>query len=63
MSAPAKTPWRIAGEEVNGCNCAWGPCQFIALPTHGRRVATYVDISKHVGRVNRESMVLDEMAA
>jgi hypothetical protein len=28
-----------------------------------RRVATYVDISKHVGRVNRESMVIDEMAA
>ncbi len=29
--------WRIKGEEVNGCNCAWGcPCQFNALPTHGR---------------------------
>ena len=37
MSTPAKTPWRIAGEEVNSCNCAWGcPCQFNALPTHGR---------------------------
>jgi hypothetical protein len=29
--------WRIAGEEVGGCNCAWGcPCQFNALPTPGR---------------------------
>jgi hypothetical protein len=28
---------RIAGEEVGGCNCAWGcPCQFNALPTRGR---------------------------
>src|SRR5713101_128378 len=37
MSPPAKTPWRIAGEEIGGCNCAWGcPCQFNALPTHGR---------------------------
>jgi len=26
-----------------------------------RRSATYVDISKHVGRVNRESIVVDEM--
>jgi hypothetical protein len=35
--AMAKTPWRIVGEEVGGCNCAWGcPCQFNALPTHGR---------------------------
>src|SRR5262245_14843447 len=31
------TPWRIAGHEVGTCNCAWGcPCQFNALPTHGR---------------------------
>lgn len=37
MSTPAKTRWRIGGEEVNSCNCAWGcPCQFNALPTHGR---------------------------
>jgi len=37
MSTPVKTPWRIAGEEVASCNCAWGcPCQFNALPTHGR---------------------------
>src|SRR6266566_6723596 len=37
MSTPEKTPWRIAGEEVVSCDCAWGcPCQFNALPTHGR---------------------------
>lgn len=37
MADTAKTPWRIAGEEVASCNCAWGcPCQFNALPTHGR---------------------------
>ena len=29
--------WRITGEEVGGCNCAWGcPCQFNAPPTLGR---------------------------
>jgi len=27
-----------------------------------RRAATYVDISKHVGRVNGESIVVDEIA-
>ncbi|HEY2525401.1 MAG TPA: DUF1326 domain-containing protein [Candidatus Binataceae bacterium] len=29
--------WRIAGDEIVSCNCAWGcPCQFNALPTNGR---------------------------
>jgi hypothetical protein len=33
----AAVTWRITGEEAGGCNCAWGcPCQFNALPTHGR---------------------------
>ena len=33
----AAESWRIKGEEVGGCTCAWGcPCQFNALPTHGR---------------------------
>lgn len=37
MADATKTPWRIVGEEVASCNCAWGcPCQFNALPTHGR---------------------------
>jgi hypothetical protein len=28
-----------------------------------RRAATYVDISKHVGRVNNELILVDEIAA
>lgn len=36
MTTP-KTPWRIVADETGTCNCAWGcPCQFNALPTHGR---------------------------
>ena len=36
MSTATKTQWRLAGEEVGSCNCAWGcPCQFNANPTHG----------------------------
>jgi len=32
-----KVTWRIRGEEVGSCKCAWGcPCQFNALPTDGR---------------------------
>lgn len=32
-----KTPFRLIADEVVTCNCAWGcPCQFNALPTHGR---------------------------
>ncbi len=34
-----------------------------SLPDLGRRAAAYVDISKHVGRVNGESIVVDEIAA
>ena len=37
MAIEARTAWRMVGEEVASCNCAWGcPCQFNALPTHGR---------------------------
>lgn len=37
MAEVARVPWRIVGEEIGGCNCAWGcPCQFNALPTTGR---------------------------
>ena len=33
----SKTSWRILADETGTCNCAWGcPCQFNALPTHGR---------------------------
>ena len=37
MADATNIPWRIVGEEVATCNCAWGcPCQFNALPTQGR---------------------------
>ena len=37
MTTATTTKWRIAGEELGHCNCDWGcPCQFDALPTHGR---------------------------
>ena len=37
METTTKTVWRLVGEAVGSCNCAWGcPCQFNALPTHGR---------------------------
>ena len=37
MSVASQTKWRIAGEAIGSCNCAWGcPCQFNSLPTHGR---------------------------
>ena len=36
MANETATNWRIAGEEIGSCNCAWGcPCQFNALPTNG----------------------------
>lgn len=36
MSARTQTKWRITGEEIGSCNCAWGcPCQFNARPTRG----------------------------
>jgi hypothetical protein len=39
----SKVNWRISGEEVGSCNCAWGcPCQFNGLPTHGRCEAVLV---------------------
>ncbi len=35
MSGEAE--WRLVGEEVTNCNCAWGcPCQFNSLPTSGQ---------------------------
>jgi hypothetical protein len=31
------TKWRMAGDSIVHCNCAWGcPCQFNAFPTTGR---------------------------
>lgn len=41
--------WRLRGEALNSCNCAWGcPCQFNALPTHGRCEA-FVAFEIHSG--------------
>ena len=35
--AMSNVRWRIAGDEVVSCNCAWGcPCQLNALPTNRR---------------------------
>jgi len=32
-----KTIWRLTGEEIGSCTCAWGcPCQFNAAPTGGQ---------------------------
>ena len=32
----AQTDWRLSGEWVKNCNCAFGcPCDFNARPTHG----------------------------
>jgi hypothetical protein len=37
MGTATTTPWRLVGEEMASCHCAWGcPCQFNARPTHGR---------------------------
>jgi hypothetical protein len=37
MSGNGNSEWRIKGDELGHCNCDWGcPCQFDALPTHGR---------------------------
>ncbi len=36
MNVSTNTKWRLTGEEIANCNCAWGcPCQFNALPTTG----------------------------
>ena len=46
--------WRIRGEEVVSCDCAWGcPCQFNALPTNGRceAIAAFEIHQGHYGDV------------
>ncbi len=50
-----RTPWRLQGEEVGSCNCAWGcPCQFNALPTNGycEAFVCYLINTGHCGEVS-----------
>jgi hypothetical protein len=50
----SKVRWRIVGEEVVSCDCAWGcPCQFNALPTNGRceAIAAFEIRQGHHGNV------------
>ena len=52
----AQTPWRMAGEELDSCNCAWGcPCQFNAAPTH-RRCEALVGFVVRQGRFGDVSL-------
>ena len=49
------TPWEVHGRELANCNCATGgPCQFMALPTHGNceAVAGFQFDSGHFGDVD-----------
>ena len=51
----SSTKWRISGEEVVSCDCAWGcPCQFNALPTNGRceAIAAFEIHQGHYGDVS-----------
>ena len=55
----AAVSWHVKGEEAGGCNCAWGcPCQFNALPTHGRceGVMTVRIAEGHFGTVRLEGV-------
>lgn len=56
MSPTTKPVWRLVGEEIGGCNCAWGcPCQFEAPPTYGRCEGAGIDIV-HSGHYDGVSM-------
>src|SRR5438093_9848552 len=64
MTNQGKTAWRMAGEEVAGCNCDWGcPCQFNALPTKGRcdGVAGHLIREGHFGAVSLDSVRFVEL--
>jgi hypothetical protein len=60
------TQWRLDGEEIGSCNCAWGcPCQFNALPTHGRCEALigYIIRDGHFGGVSLSGIVFALIAS
>ncbi len=59
MNSNTATTWKMRGEEVVSCNCAWGcPCQFNANPTHGNCEALGVwEIHEgHYGDVRLDSV-------
>jgi hypothetical protein len=64
MTNRTKTIWRMAGDEVAGCNCDWGcPCQFNASPTHGRcdGMAGHRIREGHYGSVRLDGLIFVEL--
>jgi hypothetical protein len=59
MAEAPQISWRIRGDEVVSCNCAWGcPCQFNALPTKGRceGVGAIRIVEGHFGEVRLDGV-------
>lgn len=59
MATNGAVDWRIKGEEVGSCNCAWGcPCQFNANPTNGncRALIGYEIREGHFGEINLDGV-------
>lgn len=59
MAQKTGTDWRIVGECIVSCNCDWGcPCQFDALPTHGRCEGwgAYVIEEGHFGEIRLDGL-------
>lgn len=66
MAENGRTDWRISGEEVGSCNCAWGcPCQFNADPTNGHcRALIGFEIRKgHFGDVRLDGVRYAELVS
>src|SRR5687768_14487158 len=64
VAGSTKTNWRLVGDEVAACNCDWGcPCQFNALPTHGRcdGVGGYFVREGHYGSVSLDGVRFAEL--
>jgi hypothetical protein len=56
MSGDGGVSWRLVGEELSSCNCAWGcPCQFNARPTHDQCEAI-VSVAVHEGHYGETPM-------
>ncbi len=57
----SKTVWKIIGEELVTCNCAWGcRCQFNALPTKGHceAVTTARIVEGHYGATKLDGLAI-----